>query len=226
MKNLIIIFILFISSFISAQESLTASEDSAMLAVTVTDMEKTIRPFDVILFEGIHTKKSFKGISDKNGKFRILLPEGDIYQIKIQGLGSQIDFDRLNIAKQEGIISGELAVRYRPEQKFTLDDVHFETSKSVLLPSSFHVLNELAAALKAKKDLKLEIAGHTDSVGNNDSNQKLSENRAKSVVAYLIKKGVEAARLIAKGYGEDEPIATNDTEEGRQENRRTEARIL
>ena len=75
-------------------------------------------------------------------------------------------------------------------------------------------------------NLKIEISSHTDSKGANEYNFKLSENRAKSVVDYLISKGIDSNRLVSKGYGEEKPIVTNDTEEGRQLNRRTEFKIV
>ena len=74
--------------------------------------------------------------------------------------------------------------------------------------------------------LKIEISGHTDSKGSAEMNQKLSENRAKAVVDYLLKAGIPTNRLTFKGYGKDQPISTNETEVGRQLNRRTEFTIL
>ena len=74
--------------------------------------------------------------------------------------------------------------------------------------------------------LKIEISGHTDSKGSDPYNQKLSEKRAKSVVDYLIGKGISKSRLTYRGAGEAEPVATNDTEEGMQMNRRTEFKVL
>jgi outer membrane protein OmpA-like peptidoglycan-associated protein len=74
--------------------------------------------------------------------------------------------------------------------------------------------------------LKIELGSHTDSKGSDEYNMRLSENRSKSVVDYLISKGISSSRLVAKGYGETKPIDTNDTEEGRQNNRRTEFKIL
>jgi outer membrane protein OmpA-like peptidoglycan-associated protein len=74
--------------------------------------------------------------------------------------------------------------------------------------------------------LTIEISGHTDNVGSNLYNQQLSEDRAKSVVEYLIDNGIDAGRLTYAGYGEEQPIATNETEEGRQMNRRTEFKVL
>lgn len=75
-------------------------------------------------------------------------------------------------------------------------------------------------------NLKIEISGHTDNVGSDALNQKLSENRAKAVVDYLTSKGISSLRMISKGYGKTQPIATNNTEEGRALNRRTEFKII
>jgi outer membrane protein OmpA-like peptidoglycan-associated protein len=74
--------------------------------------------------------------------------------------------------------------------------------------------------------IKIELSGHTDSKGSDDYNQRLSESRAKACVDYLISKGIKADRMVWKGYGETKPIDTNDTDEGRANNRRTEFKIL
>jgi outer membrane protein OmpA-like peptidoglycan-associated protein len=111
-------------------------------------------------------------------------------------------------------------------QRITLDDVHFNTGESTLRESSYETLKELKKLLEEKASLKVMIAGHTDSRGDKASNQKLSEARAQAVVDYLVKEGVDRSRLKAKGFGESRPIASNDTPEGRQKNRRTEVRVL
>jgi OOP family OmpA-OmpF porin len=103
------------------------------------------------------------------------------------------------------------------------DQVRFATSKSDILSASFPLLDDVARILKEHPELvRLEIAGHTDSRGARDYNIQLSQDRAEAVRKYLINKGVDASRLVAKGYGPDQPIDTNDTAEGRQKNRRTE----
>jgi OOP family OmpA-OmpF porin len=226
MKYLLSILFSFYAFGVVAQGTLVPTEDQALLAIIVSDMEENPRPKDKIIFEGKLTKLSFEGVADEEGKFSILLPEGDIYLIKIQGLGSTIDFDELRIPKQEGKVSGKLAVRYRPARTFNLDDVHFETNKAVLLPNSFPTLDDLVEVLLLKKEMSVEIAGHTDATGDDASNLVLSQKRAESVVNYLIQKGVPTSQLVPKGYGEAAPIADNETLEGRKENRRTEARIL
>ena len=95
--------------------------------------------------------------------------------------------------------------------------VEFDTASAKLTAKG---ATQLDAVSECLKEGKFEVAGHTDAQGNDAANQALSETRAKSVVAYLTKKGVENGRMTAKGYGESQPIASNDTAEGRQQNRR------
>jgi outer membrane protein OmpA-like peptidoglycan-associated protein len=103
------------------------------------------------------------------------------------------------------------------------DQVRFATSKSQILAESFPLLDDVARILKEHPELtRLEISGHTDSRGAREYNIQLSQDRAEAVRRYLVEKGVESSRLVAKGYGPDQPIDTNDTAEGRQKNRRTE----
>jgi outer membrane protein OmpA-like peptidoglycan-associated protein len=87
-------------------------------------------------------------------------------------------------------------------------------------------LNELAVYLVRKVDERIEIGGHTDNVGTAANNLKLSMERATAVMNYMISKGIDPARLEAKGYGMSVPVESNKTEEGRAQNRRTEAKIL
>ncbi len=103
------------------------------------------------------------------------------------------------------------------------EKVFFETGKSAIRPESLGLLDEVAAALKANPDVKrVVIEGHTDSKGAKLKNAKLSQGRAEAVRAYLVEKGVEPARLQAKGFGASRPIADNGTPKGREENRRVE----
>lgn len=107
-----------------------------------------------------------------------------------------------------------------------LKGVNFDFNKSVLRPDAVAILGEAVEILKRYPDLKVEVAGHTDSVGTDAYNQKLSERRAKAVYEYLTSNGVDASRLIGpNGYGESRPIDTNDTKEGRARNRRTELNV-
>ncbi len=100
--------------------------------------------------------------------------------------------------------------------------VYFDTNKATIKKVSFGLLNEVAQALKDNPKIKVEVGGHTDSQGNDNSNLKLSQNRANSVRKYLIGQGVAAERMTAKGYGENVMIADNRTADGRAQNRRVE----
>jgi len=107
------------------------------------------------------------------------------------------------------------------------DKVQFQTGSSEILPVSFGLLDEVAAMLKDNPQIeKLQVEGHTDSTGSAAINRKLSQQRAESVLKYLSGKGVLAARMVAKGFGPDRAIATNDTDEGKEQNRRVEFNIL
>ena len=107
-----------------------------------------------------------------------------------------------------------------------LINVFFNTGRSELLPSSFDELNSLVDFLKKNPLLKIEVSGHTDNAGYESDNQKLSGARAKAVGDYLVKKGIAADRLQCIGYGSTKPIAANDTEAGKQKNRRVEFRVV
>ncbi len=100
--------------------------------------------------------------------------------------------------------------------------IFFEFNKATIKSVSFALLNEVAQALKDNPTIKVEIQGHTDSVGNDNFNLKLSQKRAESVRTYLIKQGITSDRMTAKGYGENVPIADNRTADGRAQNRRVE----
>jgi len=113
-------------------------------------------------------------------------------------------------------------------KKLTYDARHieFETGKAVLKPSSFGVLDEAAKILNDYPYYNLNIDGYTDNVGSDELNQKLSGERADAAAKYLVGKGVSADRLVSKGHGESNPIATNNTPAGRQQNRRVEFSIF
>ena len=112
------------------------------------------------------------------------------------------------------------------EAVIELDGVHFDFDKATLKPEAKAVLDEAAALLAKHERVVVEVAGHTDSTGPEDYNQQLSERRAMAVQDYLVEKGVRASRLSAKGYGEAMPVASNDSKEGRAENRRVELIVL
>lgn len=118
---------------------------------------------------------------------------------------------------------GETKVQVTRDRIVILDKVYFDTSKAVIKERSFDVLQQVASVMKANPQIKkLSIEGHTDSRGDDDDNMQLSQRRAEAVREFLINKGIAADRLVAKGFGETKPVATNDTKDGRAQNRRVE----
>jgi OmpA-OmpF porin, OOP family len=107
-----------------------------------------------------------------------------------------------------------------------LEPIQFDTGKATIKPVSFPILDEVVTLMKSRKDLKVGVYGHTDSVGNDAMNMTLSKNRAAACVKYLSDHGVQASRLQSEGFGETKPIQSNDTAEGRAKNRRTEFKVL
>lgn len=103
-----------------------------------------------------------------------------------------------------------------------LEGITFDVNKATIRPESEATLMKALKTLQTYQDISVEISGHTDSDGSNKKNQKLSEDRAESVKAWLVSKGIDGSRITTKGYGEDKPIADNKTKEGKQKNRRIE----
>jgi outer membrane protein OmpA-like peptidoglycan-associated protein len=117
-------------------------------------------------------------------------------------------------------------------ETFVVENVYYDFDKANLKPESFPALDEIVRMLNTYPAMEIELSAHTDSKGTTKYNQRLSEARATSVVAYLVSKGIDPSRLKAKGYGETMPIAPNkndngsDNPEGREKNRRTEFKVL
>ncbi|MDD5571396.1 MAG: OmpA family protein [Bacteroidales bacterium] len=224
MKKIIPV-LLFLSATAFSQDK-KPTDKEALLKVTVTDFNSVPRKSEIIIFENLKTKESFTGISGNDGKFSILIPKGCKYNIKFKSYIDEIDYNTIEIPSGEGQITSNLFIKIEPPKTFTLRNVLFDFGKATLKKESFKTLNDLVELMKIKTTMVIEIAGHTDNVGGAESNMKLSQERANSVRDYLIKNGVPATRVTAKGYGDTQPVDDNATDEGRQKNRRTEVKIL
>jgi outer membrane protein OmpA-like peptidoglycan-associated protein len=100
--------------------------------------------------------------------------------------------------------------------------INFDTNKAAIKPDSRPVVDQVVKLLQDNQDLKVSIEGHTDNTGSSAKNKTLSAQRAQSVVDVLVKEGISVKRLSAKGWGQEQPLADNGTEEGRMKNRRVE----
>jgi OOP family OmpA-OmpF porin len=111
-------------------------------------------------------------------------------------------------------------------ERIVLRGVHFDFDKSDIRPDAAVILDEAASMLSGRPDISVRVQGHTDATGPEAYNEGLSERRAASVREYLVDKGIAASRLTSAGFGESQPMATNDTREGRALNRRVELQVL
>lgn len=202
----------------------------AQVDVTVTDFKNVPLPREIMIFKSSFNQREYQGLTDSTGRFSVRLPAGDKYEIYILGFKDSTSYDVMDIPDPGPNASYKdpftLSFQFSPAKTFVLEDVNFETGKAVLEPESYVSLNELAAYLVRKVDDRIEIGGHTDNVGTAANNLKLSMERATAVMNYMISKGIDPARLEAKGYGMSVPVEGNKTEEGRAQNRRTEVKIL
>lgn len=162
------------------------------------------------------------------GKFIVPLPSGKNYGAVIQADGYLFSSDNFNYADSSNYTEYTKTIylkKIKVGNAVVLNNIFFETNKSDLKQQSENELQRLVLFMKVNQNLKIEIAGHTDNVGSDEKNMLLSESRAKAVAEYLKTKGISENRLTYKGYGETEPVAPNETVDGRALNRRTEIRV-
>jgi outer membrane protein OmpA-like peptidoglycan-associated protein len=169
-------------------------------------------------------------VSDENtGEFKIVLQKGKKYSFLAEKNGFYAVSESMDLKdlKEYKEINRDLFLNpVEKGQAIRLNNLFFEVNKSVLMPESYAELDNLIRLLSNQPGLKIEINGHTDSDGSDELNLKLSEERAKSVVAYLVSKGVKNDRLTAKGFGETKPAVPNTSNENKAINRRVEFKIL
>lgn len=193
--------------------------------------EETSHPL-VARFELIDLASS-KTIMDANsnddGSFLICLPEGKDYALNVNKKGYLFYSDNFTMTHGDFTKPYLKDVPLKPikvGQKVVMRNIFFDLDSYTLKSESKIELTRLIRLLTDNPQMQIEIGGYTDKTGKPAYNLKLSENRAKSVADYLVQNGIAATRLVSKGYGETQPMATNDTEEGRAQNRRTEFKVI
>ena len=163
------------------------------------------------------------------GKFIVNLPAGKNYGLSVSKGGYMFHSENFNIkddAKFQQITREILLQPMEVGTKIVLRNIFFDYDKASLRSESFGELSKVLKVLADNPSMKIEISGHTDNRGSLEYNTKLSRSRAKAVVDYLIEKGVDSTRLSYEGYAFTQPISDNDTDEGRQLNRRVEFKVL
>jgi len=187
-----------------------------------------------VIFEDMNTKLSVgKCKITSNGYYCIVLPSGKIYSYYIDSKDFYpssriIDFTSLNQSQnyKDNITLVSYEEMKKQQVSVRINNIFFDFNESKLKSESYLELDRMYKYLNDNPEISVEISGHTDNVGSEEYNMSLSNARANAVKDYLVSKGISSSRIITKGYGKSNPVATNDTEEGRQLNRRVEFKIL
>ena len=185
---------------------------------------------DVQLYDLATGKLATGAYSDpRTGEFLVCIPAGRSYALNASSEGYLFFSQNYDVAAGTPKEPYSLNVPLSPltaGSVIALRNIFFNTASYELLPTSNAELDKLTALLKSNPTLRIELGGHTDNVGADAANLTLSDQRAQAVRDFVIAQGIDASRITAKGYGETKPVATNDTEEGRALNRRTEVTVL
>jgi outer membrane protein OmpA-like peptidoglycan-associated protein/tetratricopeptide (TPR) repeat protein len=214
------------------------------------EIPEEMRPQPTVIVEGVVTNSKTKAlvgayvmVEDVNsgeliainksnsatGKYLVVLPAGKTYSVSANKEGFFFHSELVDVPVTAKFQTIKKDIELKPIEKgakIVINNIFFETGKATLSPQSNVELEKAVDLLKTNPTMTIEEGGHTDNVGDDAYNMKLSHDRAKSVREYLVKAGIQSERVQAKGYGESNPIATNDTEDGRKANRRTEFVIL
>ncbi len=212
-------------------QDLKPGNQEALANVIITDLTRKIPETGAkIEIREDKTANILRGTTDSVGRFSLILEQGKKYDIAVIQYDLRFDFGVKEIPNVGGPLNFDMKLAIGIDtiygNIYTLKNVYFETDKATLKSSSNRSLDSLYNVLKHNPDLIVEIAGHTDNEGSESYNLRLSQKRAQAVRDYILDKGISEKRVKAKGYGEHDPIADNNTEEGKAKNRRTEVRII
>jgi outer membrane protein OmpA-like peptidoglycan-associated protein/tetratricopeptide (TPR) repeat protein len=218
------------------------------LDIYTFELREDVRPYKTLWVKGqVFDAKTKKGLpsavelidlatrqplskvqTDEKGNYLLTLPLGKDYAFNVNRRGYLFYSDNFPLKQRSPDSTYVKNIPLQPLEinaTVILNNVFFDVNKFELKPESQVELEKIVQLLNENPTLKIEISGHTDNAGKPADNLALSNNRSKAVVTYLVGKGIAAARLISKGYGETKPVADNKTEEGRARNRRTEMRV-
>ena len=207
--------------------------------VTGIDSQEPVRARITVIDQENHQLHGLYKSHDFTGKYVMALEPKRKYKMMVEAEGFYMhtdEFFMISHIDSFAILNKDIKLVKIPVEEqdttteyvytYTLEKVYFEPKQHLLLESSYKAFTTLIRAMIANPTMVIEIAGHTDDVGEGTDNLLLSQKRAEAVREYLISRGIDEIRLNAKGYGEDWPITTNETEEGRASNRRTDIRVL
>jgi outer membrane protein OmpA-like peptidoglycan-associated protein len=207
---------------------LTPTKTEAAMKLVVVDKDKGPVKGIVIVLTAPDGTQYYTDETDAEGYAEVLVPVGQKYVLTYLSLGRH-DLAATVTVTDEPNQNVRLTLRFKrlpPPPPFVLTGVTFDTGKATIRPESTARLDIVYEFMTRKKSARIEISGYTDNVGKPKANKDLSQRRAEACRAYLVQKGIDRGRLDAIGYGEEHPIAPNDSDENRQKNRRIEAKEL
>jgi outer membrane protein OmpA-like peptidoglycan-associated protein len=205
-----------------------ATKGDAAMKFIVVDKDKGPVKGVVIALANQTGGKFYTEETDATGYAEVLVPVGQKYELTYLSLGRK-DIAATVSVTNEPKQNVRLTLRYKgtpAPPAFVLKGITFDTAKATIKVESLPRLDIVVEFMAHKKSARVEIAGHTDNVGNAKTNKTLSQKRAEACRAYVVSKGIDRARIDVVGYGGERPVAGNATEEDRQLNRRIEAREL
>ena len=210
---------------LTERNNLTVFKGRIIDGILQTPIEAKIKIYDNSTGE-VYTSVSSNSAT---GKFLLSLPSGLNYGISVEAEGYLFHSENFNLPEGSAynMVSKEIALKNIDiGSKIALRNVFFETGKSEVKIDSYPELDRLIQLMQDVPTLKIELSGHTDNIGNDEYNLNLSQRRADAVRLYLTSRGLDKSRVSAVGYGESKPVDTNETSEGRANNRRTEFEII
>jgi outer membrane protein OmpA-like peptidoglycan-associated protein len=202
-----------------------------LVSGTIRDIETNKIIPAVIKINNIKTKEKVDEVknNETTGKYKLLLQEGEKYDVSISSKGKTFHsevIDLENTTKYQ-LVNKDITLKPLKENvSFVLNNIFFGYDSTNLKKESELELERAIELMKLNPTMNVEISAHTDDKGSDEYNLKLSQQRAKAVVKYLIDHGIPSNRLMSKGYGESNPAFPNDTEENRENNRRVEFKVL
>jgi outer membrane protein OmpA-like peptidoglycan-associated protein len=224
---------------------------SGGLDIYAFDMPKDARPEDILVVKGEvrdekgqlvkdaqieikymdSRKVELINVDNRDGRYAtvVKLKEGGDVVLTVKKQDHVFDSRSFSIqdTARAGVAAVDMTVqKIEVGKSYRVNDIKYATKSAEITPASEFILDELIGFLKENPTVKIRVDGHTDNVGGHAENMTLSHDRANNVVVYLKEKGINASRLSSKGFGPTAPVATNDTEEGRAQNRRTEFVII
>ncbi len=214
-----------LAAFVAAPaKDLAPNKTHAVLNISYTNFDDVPQKNKILTFVGKKNPKNKVTVKTNGyGEVSFLIPREDSYQILCESLTGPFECGETPYVSPRASY-GSVNVAF-DDTRAELQGVSFKVGSAELVPSTLATLDKTIAGLKKNAKAKVEIEGHTSSEGGEEYNQKLSEDRANSVRDYMIRKGISKDRVTAIGYGYSRPKASNDTEEGRKQNRRIEVRV-